>query len=322
MCNEKYAADVIRIMPHSFIYDHIILCIAGIYFCYSIDNHAHCGILKITNNIFGGRDVITIRRETKKSFFSSRGGNTQYLPRKSQSPWFSGRRFFRSSRYSPSQIRNASTRPSGKCNCDGDGQGIWIFPQCLLSFQFKIRRSWNKRTDSRKTRSPRSSQGRRRNTEFSQKQHRRGETCPGTQACNAGATGVWSRYPSEDNRTCTEWKKNTAVKANATATSDRVFPIDSVFICQRYEKLRRAALGEAIHVEDRSGLVLFLRHGMLHWIRGISKTDFFIKGQSAHRRYPADVAVSQQNINHSKEIVKIFASMTFHTRDEKGGAYE
>ncbi len=135
----------------------------------------------------------------------------------------------------------------------------------------------------------------------SHKQHRRGETCPGTQAGNAGATGVWSRYPSENNRTCTEWKKNTAVKANTTATpEDRVFPIDSVFICQRYEKLRRAALGEAIRVEDRSGLVLFLRHGMLHWIKGISKNVFFIKDQPAHRRCPADVAVSQQNINLSE----------------------
>jgi hypothetical protein len=61
---------------------------------------------------------------------------------------------------------------------------------------------------------------------------------------------------------------------------------------------------------------------MLHWIRGISKTDFFIKDQPAHRGRPADFGVPQQNINHSKEIVKIFASMTFHTRDEKGGSYE
>jgi len=75
-------------------------------------------------------------------------------------------------------------------------------------------------------------------------------------------------------------------------------------------------------VEERSGLVLFLRHGMLHWIRGISKTDFFINEQPAHRVRPAKFAVSQQDINHSKEIVKIFASMTFHTRDEKGGPHE
>jgi hypothetical protein len=56
---------------------------------------------------------------------------------------------------------------------------------------------------------------------------------------------------------------------------------------------------------------------MLHWIKGISKNVFFIKDQPAHRGRPTDFAVSQQNINHSKEIVKIFASMTFHTRDEK-----
>lgn len=320
MCNKKYAANVIGILPHTFMLSFITLYYVWYYYRYSIDSRAYCGILSVTNNFFGVRDVIPNRRETKKSLFPSRGGHTQCLPRKSQSSWFSGRRFFRSSRYRPSQIRNASTRPGGKCNRDGDGQGVWIFPQCLLSFQFKIRRSWNKRTDSRKTRSSRSSQGRYGGAEFSQKQHRRGETCPGTQAGNAGATGVWSRYPSEDNRTCTEWKKNTAVKANTTATSDRVSPIDSAFISQQYEKLRNAALGEAIRVEDRSGLVLFLRHGMLHWIRGISKT--FIKDQPAHRGRPTDFGVPQQNINHSKEIVKIFASMTFHTRDEKGGSYE
>ena len=41
-------------------------------------------------------------------------------------------------------------------------------------------------------------------------------------------------------------------------------------VVTQYETLRRAALGEGLPVEARSGLTLFLRRGMWGWARAIA----------------------------------------------------
>lgn len=41
--------------------------------------------------------------------------------------------------------------------------------------------------------------------------------------------------------------------------------LDSTLLASRYETLRRAALGEPVSPEDRSGLGLLLRRGVLGW---------------------------------------------------------
>lgn len=41
-------------------------------------------------------------------------------------------------------------------------------------------------------------------------------------------------------------------------------------VSARYETLRMAALGEALPVEARSGLILFLRRGMWAWARSLA----------------------------------------------------
>ncbi len=82
---------------------------------------------------------------------------------------------------------------------------------------------------------------------------------------------------------------------------------------RRYEKLRRAALGEAAPAEDRSGLVLFLRHGMMCWIRGISEAEFPQKQQATHCRQSTEFVT----LNQSNTVIKIFATMMLHTENRK-----
>jgi hypothetical protein len=53
---------------------------------------------------------------------------------------------------------------------------------------------------------------------------------------------------------------------NAEAMSSTPSPT----IVAQYETLRSAMLGEALHPDDRSGLIVFLRHGMWEWARTLT----------------------------------------------------
>lgn len=66
-------------------------------------------------------------------------------------------------------------------------------------------------------------------------------------------------------------------------------------------------------VEYRNGLVLFLRHGMICWVKGISETEFYQKQETTRSsRLPKSIMLNQNN-----KVTKIFAAMTLHTQDKK-----
>lgn len=313
MCNVKYAATVIVILSHLIVFYYLKLDITSIFEYFTVDKFEYCGILKETSIDSGAHNAIVVRTDTEKGIFPQRRRYAQCISRKSQSLRLSGGRVFRSSRHCPSQIRNVTPRECGKHGSDRSGRGIWIFPQYLLSGQFKFRRSRNKRPYSRKTWPSRSSQSQFQNTLLSQRLYARGKTHPGAQASDAGATRIWHHYPPEDNRTCTGWKKNGVVKPDTTTTSEKKILTDKVCLSRRYEKLRKAALGEAVPVEDRSGLVLFLRHGMICWIKGISEAEFSQKQQAI----PCSRSTGFVTLTQNNTVIKIFAAMTLHTQDKK-----
>lgn len=53
----------------------------------------------------------------------------------------------------------------------------------------------------------------------------------------------------------------------------------SSVIAAQYEVLRGAALGEALPLKARSGLMLFLRRGMWGWAKALSVTAISPQGQ-------------------------------------------
>jgi hypothetical protein len=73
-----------------------------------------------------------------------------------------------------------------------------------------------------------------------------------------------------------------------------------------------AGLGEAIPVADRNGLTLFLRHGMLRWIRGISGTNLSPMESIRNSRSGKSIATDQND-----KAVKIFAAMTLYGERKK-----
>ena len=301
------------ILPHLYINCCLKLQIYRKFEYFGLDKFKYCGIIKRTPTAFGVHNVVAVRADTKKGIFPQGRRYAQYDPGKSQSHRLSGRRIFRPSRHCPGQIRNAASRACGKRNSNGSGRRIWIFPQYLLSDQFKFRRSRNKRPYSGKTWPSRSSQSQFRDIGLSQRLCERGETHPGAQACHAGATEIWPRNSPQDNRTCTVWKKNAAVKPDTTTTSEEEILADTACMSRRYEKFRRAAMGEAALAEDRSGLVLFLRHGMICWIKGLYEAEFFQKQQAARCSQSTEFVTLNQN----NTVIKIFAAMTLHTPNKK-----
>jgi len=73
-------------------------------------------------------------------------------------------------------------------------------------------------------------------------------------------------------------------------------------IACRYEALRRAALGEPVPPEARSGLLLFLRRGMWAWARTLTPTTA--------ARQPARPSLPRRKDPHPQmALVRLFAAM-------------
>jgi hypothetical protein len=73
-------------------------------------------------------------------------------------------------------------------------------------------------------------------------------------------------------------------------------------IVARYERLRSAMLGEALPADARSGLIIFLRHGMWSWARmpAVEPT----KSQPASSRFSAPAQVIER-----RAIICLLAGM-------------
>lgn len=84
---------------------------------------------------------------------------------------------------------------------------------------------------------------------------------------------------------------------------------------RRYEELRRAALGEEALAEDRSGLVLFLRYGMMCWIRDFNEAEFFQKEQVIRCR--CSRSTEYITLYRNNTVIKIFAAMTLPTQNRQ-----
>lgn len=72
----------------------------------------------------------------------------------------------------------------------------------------------------------------------------------------------------------------------------------------QYETLRRAALGHALPLEARSGLMLFLRRGMWGWARAMA-----IAGASMSQQSSCPPALNCVPSGESRTLIHIFAAM-------------
>jgi hypothetical protein len=83
----------------------------------------------------------------------------------------------------------------------------------------------------------------------------------------------------------------------------------SVTIVAQYETLRSAMLGEALPPVARSGLIVFLRHGMWEWARTLTPLDreplHVSPSTSSHPTEPAE----------RRAVIHLFAAMAMTIND-------
>jgi hypothetical protein len=77
-----------------------------------------------------------------------------------------------------------------------------------------------------------------------------------------------------------------------------------------YEALRNAALGQALPLEARSGLALFLRRGMWGWARVLAATN--VPEQPI--RSPSSAAATPYE---HQSVIHVFAAMAMSTHDRR-----
>jgi hypothetical protein len=87
----------------------------------------------------------------------------------------------------------------------------------------------------------------------------------------------------------------------------------STNIVTQYETLRQAALGNALPLEARSGLMLFLRRGMWGWARAM-----VIAGASMSQQPSCSPPLNCAPSGESKTLIHIFAAMAM-SANHRGG---
>lgn len=85
-------------------------------------------------------------------------------------------------------------------------------------------------------------------------------------------------------------------------TNPKSAPAERSTVVTQYETLRRAALGDALPVEARCGLMLFLRRGMWGWARAVASLSTC---QPAAGSGPSSRKASEEY----RTVIHIFAAM-------------
>ena len=94
-----------------------------------------------------------------------------------------------------------------------------------------------------------------------------------------------------------------------SGASGKPSPQPSIVAVQ-YETLRRAALGEPLAPEARSGLVLFLRRGMWGWARALAVAS--APEQPIRSPSSAPAAADQH-----RAVIHVFAAMVMNTNERR-----
>ncbi len=88
----------------------------------------------------------------------------------------------------------------------------------------------------------------------------------------------------------------------------RSCPTPSSLLTSRYETLRRAALGEALPPEARSGLTLFLYRGMWGWARTLPAV-------STPRQPPSTTSPCPTEPRDRNVVIQLFAALAVHSHE-------
>lgn len=272
-----------------------------------LDGLSLCGVIVITSighRVVGSNDASKNSQQTVKEGRSPpRRRHTEPNPRQGRRSQIQGGRVLRPLRRRAGQIRNVAARLDGARVRDKCSEYIWGFEADVLSGKGRLRRRGNRRACSQEARPARAQQTSRGSVGFSRKASFAGDTHSCAQVGNADSREVRSRCSSKNDRASAQWKKNSAIKPDATELG----PIEPSMIAARYETLRMAALGtSSLPIESRGGLVLFLRRGMWGWARALAQPH-----AATVVRHPAPSSATSRPAD--KAIIHVFATMAMNS---------
>lgn len=86
--------------------------------------------------------------------------------------------------------------------------------------------------------------------------------------------------------------------------------VECLPVAPQYEMLRRAALGEPLPPEARSGLVVFLRRGMWAWARSLLDASAL-----CHPSRPQSSRSTAPDPHQHRAVIAVFAAMALSAKD-------
>jgi hypothetical protein len=226
-----------------------------------------CGIISetIEKPIRGDRGAHQERQQAGQDQGSRRRGHVESGARKSPGSKVPRRRVLRSARHRAGQVRDATPRFGRERVGDQRDGRLRRVEADILPNQSQLPGSWNRRVGAQETGSTRPAQGTGCGAGVYPGATGRGRAPSSAPIGRTDPEKIRSRYPPKDDRANRSGKKNRAVTGDGGESSEQLAGIAS-----QYEALRNAALGYALPLEARSGLLLFLRRGMWGWARAMT----------------------------------------------------
>src|SRR5580704_5186426 len=231
---------------------------------YRLDVYCICGIIKETigKPILGDRGARQKRQQASQGPGPARRGRAESGAGEGPGSEVPLWRVLRCARHRAGQVRDAAPCFGGEGvgrQCD---PGIRRVKAHVLSDQGQLPGRGNRRPVTWEAGSARTAQTAGRST----------GVYPQARGCwpahsrppdgQADPEEIRSRCPPEDDRAGSRSKKNRTLTPDGGESWERL-----TGVVPQYEALRNAAFGQALPPEARSGLLLFLRRGMLGWAR-------------------------------------------------------
>jgi len=98
-------------------------------------------------------------------------------------------------------------------------------------------------------------------------------------------------------------------------TSAKIKSAEPPHVVTQYETLRRAALGDALPLEARAGLMLFLRRGLRGWARALATMTALeqpTRSRPVNRKAPEEY----------RTVIHIFAALAINANPSKEPHHE
>lgn len=318
LCKSYYAASAKVNVPQKISQECLLLPFAmAIYaLCWhwllkiSLDILLNKGIIYLTIIPLNTGDCHGCEKELKNSS-STRARIAQFSTTKRNGQNFFWKRIFRSSRPCSGKVRDASPcrsrRPHG-CQCSID---IWFFPGGFLSDQSIIRTGRIAGIDIQTPRAKAWTQNYRYSSRFYRQVHWRRQNIEGAGIIKADSKTVRFFSPPAQYRTCLV----AASKKTALNNAPVVLDANCSQWALRYEQLRKTALSGYSCNGGNWGMALFIRHGMVGWMRAWPTSDTLL---STPKYLPSMPIASQTLVPSSlrDQITILLANIVLNSQKE------